>query len=208
MCCCPRGDRPDFVGGCSRGRMHDGAAGGHGSDPDAGSASARLRELHAGRARRRARRGGPCDLGAPAHAGAVRARRSTAPTPRAVPGLPGAVRHLHRPVLAAVRLDRARHGHLGSGGRVPTLALDPSASVRQDTGTRAGTSADGHDRRAPDRGDRLIPFVPEPTGARATGPGRPRPAPERAVHDSRWPRRPFGIVRRRHRPAERALPAR
>ncbi len=141
------------------GSAEDGGAAGQRRDPHPGPASARLRELHAGRARRRACRGSPCHLGPAAHAGAVRARCPTAPTSRAVPGLPRAVRHLHRPVLAAVRLGRAGHGHLGTRGRVPTLPLDPPAAVRQDTGARPRTWADGHDRRAPGGGDRLVPHV-------------------------------------------------
>src|SRR3954451_16676735 len=48
-------------------------------------------------------------------------RCPTAPPSRAVPGLPRAVRHLHRAVLAAVRVGRAGHGHLGTRGRVSTL---------------------------------------------------------------------------------------
>src|SRR5918994_3835540 len=105
--------------------MHDGTAGGPCDDPDAGSASPRVREFHAGRTRRGACRCGPCDLNTPAHAGDVRAWGSTAPTSPAVPGLPGAVRHFHRSVLAAGRLGRAGHGYLGSGGRVPTVPIDP-----------------------------------------------------------------------------------
>ena len=42
----------------------------------------------------------------------------------------------------------------GSGGRVPALRVDAPAAVRQDAGTRPGSAADGHDRRAPGRGDR------------------------------------------------------
>ena len=167
------------------GGTYDGEAGGQGGDPDPGPASACLRELHVGRARRRARRRGPRHLRARAHAGAVRARGPTAPTSRAVPRLLGAVGHLHRPVLAAVRLDRSRHGDLGSGGRVPALWIHPSAAVRQGSGARARASAGGDDRGAPDRGERLLPVVRHPTGARTSGPGRSRPAPERGVHEAR-----------------------
>jgi len=77
--------------------------------PDPGPASARLRELDAGRVGRGARRGGARHLRARAHAGDVRARGSTAPAAGAVSGLSGPVRHLHRFVLAAVRLDRPGH---------------------------------------------------------------------------------------------------
>ena len=43
------------------------------------------------------------------------------------------------------------------------------------------------------RGDRLLPVVPHPAGARTPGPRRPRPAPERGVHAARHPRRWHGI---------------
>ncbi len=128
--------------------------------PDPGPASARLRELDAGRAGRGARRGGARHLRARAHAGDVRARRSTAPAAGAVSGLSGPVRHLHRCVLAAVRLDRPGHGRLGPGGRVPTLRVDAPPAVPQDTGARPRSAADCHDRRAPGQGSRLLPIVP------------------------------------------------
>ena len=162
-------------------RIDDGGAAGRRRDPHPGPAAARVRELHAGRARRRACRGRPCHLGPTAHAGAVRARCPAAPTSRAVPGLPRAVRHLHRPVLAAVRLGRAGDGHLGARGRAPTLPLDPPPAVRQETGARPRARAEGHDRGAPDGGDRLVPQFRYAAGARTTGAGRPGPAPERAV---------------------------
>src|SRR5262245_14756241 len=76
--------------------------------PDPGPASARLRELDAGRVGRGARRGGARHLRARAHASDVRARGSTAPAAGAVSVLSGPVRSLHRFVLAAVRL--AGHG--------------------------------------------------------------------------------------------------
>ena len=178
----------------------------NGRDPDAGPAAARLRELHAGRARRGARGGRPCHLGTPAHAGAVRARRSTAPASRAVPGLPGAVGHLRRPVLAAVRLDRARHGHLGSRGRVPAVPFDPPAAVRQGTGARAGTSADGHDRPSSSRREPTPTVRSAPRGSSrawsaTTSPcssasgSRPRPG----VDDAAAPAAP-------DRPGSRSLP--
>ena len=47
-------------------------------------------------------------LGARAHAGDVRAGRAAAPSARPVSGLPGAERHLRRPLLAELRADPAR----------------------------------------------------------------------------------------------------
>ena len=127
-------------------------------------------------------------------------------------------RELYRAYLAQsdifIGLYWQRYGWIGPGMDISGLedefrlsALDPPAAVRQDTGARPGTSADGHDRRAPDGGDRLLPHVPHPAGARATGPRRPRPAAERAVRGRRQPRRPFGAARVDHRPAGPALPA-
>src|SRR5215207_8299129 len=146
---------------------HDGGRAGHARDPHAGPASPRLRQLHAQRARRGTRRGRAGGHGSAAHAGPVRARRPAAPAPGAVPGLPRAVRHLHRPVLAAVRLDRARHGRLGSRGRVPVVPRHPPPAVRQGARTRARGAARGDDRRARGGGGRFLPAVPHAARARA-----------------------------------------
>ena len=54
-------------------------------------------------------------------------------------------------------------------------------------------AAGGDDRGAPDGGERLLPVVRHPSGARTSGPGRSRPAPERGVHEARHPRRSHPI---------------
>src|SRR6185312_10415907 len=114
-------------------------------------------------------------------AGDVRARGTAAPAAGALPGLPGAERRVHRPVLAAVRLGRAGNGHLGPRGRVPALGTVPAAAVRQGPGAGPGATA-GRDA-VPDRGggSRLVPALPHRPRARPAGPRRPGHAAERAV---------------------------
>jgi hypothetical protein len=125
-------------------------------DPDPRPASARVRELHGGRARRRARGSGPCHLFPATDAGDVRARGSTSRPSRAVPGLSRAVRYLHWPVLAAVRMGRAgawisRAWKTSSDSpvRCPGCSISrrPLAGVERTNATRLAGRAHGSPRR-------------------------------------------------------------
>ena len=139
-----------------------------GRDPDTRSAAARLRELHAGRARRRAGRRGPGDLGAAADAGDVRARRSTHPP-----------QELYRAYLAQsdifIGLYWQRYGWVGPGmdisgledefrlsGSLPRLLyIKAPAPDREPRLTAMIDELAG-------RGDRRLPHVPH---ARASSAG-------------------------------------
>jgi hypothetical protein len=79
------------------------------------SAAPGVRELDAGRAGRRAPGGAGCGDQAAAGAGDVRAWRPAAPAPGGLPCLPGAEPGLHRDLLAALRLGRARRAGLRAG---------------------------------------------------------------------------------------------
>ena len=60
-------------------------------------------------------------------------------------------RRVRRPVLAALRMDRAGDGHLGARGRVPAVRRDAAAAVPQDAGAGSGAAAGGDDRRRSSR---------------------------------------------------------
>src|SRR5262249_59541332 len=93
------------------------------------------RELDGGRAGGGAAGRFAGDLGAAVDAGAVRARGAAASSAGAVPRLLGAERHLHRPLLAALRPGWRRYGGLGPGGGVRAVAGTAASVVRE--GTRA-----------------------------------------------------------------------
>ena len=76
-------------------------------DPHARPAPARVRELDAPRARRRATRSPRRDRTTAPGAGDVRARRATASAPLALPLLPRPVRRLRRHLRRELRLGRA-----------------------------------------------------------------------------------------------------
>ncbi len=101
-----------------------------------------------------------------ADAGDVRARSPAAPSSRALPRLPGAVRRVRRSLLAALRMDRPRDGHLGTRRRVPPVRRDAPAAVHEVARSRAGAAIGGDDRRPPVRGRRLLPIVPHHARAR------------------------------------------
>ena len=96
----------------------------------------------------RAGGGGQGDLGAPAHARHVRARRPTASASRALPRLSRAVRCVRWPLLAALWLDWAWDGHLGTRRRVPSVGRPAAFALREVACSGAGTAVDGDARRA------------------------------------------------------------
>ena len=127
---------------------------------------------------------GEGDLGAPADPGDVRARGPSAPTSRALPRLSGTVRRVRRSVLAALRVDRARDGHLRPRGRVPSLRRHAPAAVPEVAGAGAGARIGGDDRRHPVGGSGLLPIVPHHARARPARSRRPGAASQRAVRDA------------------------
>ena len=186
--------------------MHDDGAGRWRGDPDTGSAAARLRELHAGRARRGTCRGRSRDLGASADAGDVRARRSTTPTTE-----------LYRAYLAQsdifIGLYWQRYGWIGPGMDISGLedelrlshALPRLLYVKAPAPDREPRLTAMIERPAV-RGDRLLPVVRESARARPVGPRRPGDAAQRAVRDDGARCRSLGVVCIEQRESSPAVP--
>ena len=110
----------------------------------------------------------------------------------ALPRLLGAVGRVRRSVLAALWVDRARDGHLGTRGRVPPVRRDAPAPLHEVAGPGAGAAVGGDDLRPPVRGGRLLPIVQHHTRARPARARRPRAAPQRAVRDGGFGGGAFG----------------
>ena len=110
-------------------------------DPHARPAHPGLPELHTPRTGARARGGACRDRVAPSRTGHVRARGAPAPAPVAVPRISGAERHLRRPVLAELRLGRARREGVGARGRVPPVRPAAAPHLHQASRTRARSAA-------------------------------------------------------------------
>src|SRR5690606_31861801 len=114
-------------------------------------------------------------------AGDVRAGGPPTPAARAVSRVPGAEPHLHRRLLAALRLGGAGRGGVRAGGRVPAGRGTASAALHQ--GTRAGARA-ASGRVAPRvSGGRpgVLQALRDARGTGAARGGRPGGAAQRAL---------------------------
>ncbi len=210
--------RPSPAHGTSP-RRRPGTEGALRRDRDSRSTPAHLRLVHDGGAGGGARRREGGSGVAAAFTGPVRARCPSAPSPRPVPGIPGAESHLPRHLLAKLRVGGAGHGGVGDRGRIPAGERHAEAHLRATASARSRPAPGSLPRSHPGRCRRVVQSLFLGRGiARAGGRG-PGRAPDRAVPGGDRPgpgggrrgrtlRQPGGTsggasVRRRHVPTHR-----
>src|SRR5262249_43131465 len=110
---------------------------------------------------------------------AVRARGAAVPAAGTVPLLLGTERHLHRPLLAALRPDWSGDGDLGAGGRVRAVASIATSAVCEGARARARAPSPRPPFSQPAAGP--LPHLRHTLRAGSARARRPCAAAERAV---------------------------